>query len=727
MLDRFMEVAALRGAVVLSVASVLFGGVAALGQAQTTQPAAASASRPAGRSHDEMLAQVAKEPLIKEQYRSADGKPLTDDQLAELEKTNALFASAEKSKAAGDYKAATESCDKALTAYRRILGEANHRTVSATILSRILSAATSLSEENQKKLAQAEKAQVDAETAHEHGRYQEAAKAAQEALQTRERFLGKESPEVSASLRVLGNAQIELGLRDQADESLTRALKISEVTFGADHPRTALVLDRLGWLRINQGKPDEAITFLSRAVRTMHSTVGETAELAESLDNAGTALFYLRDLERALSGKLRAYVIREKLLGPESKDVGVSLSNLAWLYSQTGSASKEDVLSLRKRALAIFQRLLGAEHPWTFLEMGNLAREYAVQGNYDEAVKLYQEMISYDQAHADAADTHAMERLIGLGGLYFMDGRSEEGRRTLKQAFDLGTALQGKSDTPSLLIQMDALAGLYQGWRLFEEAAGVDEKAQAWAKKSGQKTDDAAVRRAARLGATYNELGRMEDAQKILEQAVRDANGLPPEDAVKAIGPLLTLSRVYERMGRLEDAERTCDQAMRLSESKVGSKSRAQAYALMTMGRIQTSQKRLDLAKFSLEDAKQIMERSENRRGDPAGMAEVLQSYAACLLAMGDRAQAIDSYRQALTVAREMVEGSNNLNTKTVLASVLKRLGDALRSDLPASQKECDSLRDELKKLLEELREARALSAEQKQWLQELGTAGDKG
>jgi tetratricopeptide (TPR) repeat protein len=692
---------------------------------QTTKPTTA-ASQPARASHEELVRLMAKEPLIKEEYRSASGQPLAEDQIAEIEKANKLLESAEKAKSAGDYTAAAEAADKALATYRQLLGDTHHRTVSAAILRRTLDRIAAASQEDQKRIAEADKSQAAAEAAHEKGDFAQALKDAQQCLQIREKLLGKDHADVGVTLRVLGNEQTELGRLPEAEESLNQASKVSESTYGPEHPRTALVLDRLGWLKINQGKYDEAVQTLARAVRIFRNTVGETAELAEALDNLGTALNYSRDFDRALKSKLRAYVIREKALGPEARDTGVSISNLAWLYAQTGLGSKEEILSLRKRALAIFEHALGPDHPWTLLEKGNLGREYAMQGMLPESVKLFEEMVARDQTHPDVLSDRVADRLISLGGLYLQAERVDDAQRCLTRAGEIVSALHDKGDVRAAITEGDTLTNVYLGGRQFEEAVKIAEAVRSWAEKASQKPDEESVNRLVRLGSAYRDVGRLEDARQVLERALKDARDLRERDDLRNVGLLLSLSSVQEKLGRLDEAEDLCDQALRITEAKLPRGARGQAYALTAVGRVQALQKRTDLARFSLEEARKILEREENRRADPAGPLNVLQNLALCQMAAGKKEEAVELHRQAMKQCRKITENAKGVAPKALLASSMKQLLDVLQADLPASQKECDALKAELRQVLESLQAFRALSEENKQWLKELGGAKEQ-
>src|SRR5262249_13376236 len=81
-------------------------------------------------------------------------------------------------------------------------------------------------------------------------------------------------------------------------------------------------------------------------------------------------------------------LIREKVLGPEHRDVGKSLNTLAMLYRSQGEYAKAEPLF--QRALAIREKTLGPEHQDVGSTLNNLALLYRAKGDYAKAEPLYQ-------------------------------------------------------------------------------------------------------------------------------------------------------------------------------------------------------------------------------------------------------------------------------------------------------------------------------------------------
>lgn len=695
-------------AVVLSL-TILAGAASA----QTTQPSESSL--------DALLKQAAKEPLAKESLVGPGGKSLSESDLADVQRAGQLMTAAEEARTAGQYDAGAKSAAEAMSVYERILGRAHHRTQTATVLSQTLARIAAASPEDQQRMAEADKLHANAQSSHEEGNYYNAAHQAEQALAIRERLLGREHPYVAEALRVLGNAQIELQWVDKADPSLARAVEIVEKAFGKNHPQMALTLDRQGWLRTSQQRFSDAVDVLSDAVRIGRATTGDTAELAEAMDNLGTALVLVGSLDRGLAAKLRAYVIREKLLGPDARDTGVSLSNIAWTYSRMGGDRAAEVVPLRKRALAVFEKALGPEHPYAYLEMGNLAREYASRGEMAEAVKLYEEMASRDRQHPDRLNSRVVERLATLGRLYLQGNRTDEGRRTLQQAMELTSALKDKGDVAGAIAEANDLGEVYQQFRMYEDAVTAMERGRAWGPRKSEAPTETSIEQATRLGACYCEAGRLAEATAELRRAVDDAVRLFGKEDVKTIPPLLTLSQALERAGKLEEAEQTADQALRIAEAKLRRTSAGYAYTLSLMGQVQVARKELDLAKFSLEEAQRIFELPENRDSEAPALVGVMLNLGRCRMALGEKDEGLKLCREAVRKSLELADQSKGPNADALLARAVKQLLDGLKDDPAADKSEREALEKQLRILLDRLRTEHALSAENAEWLKELG------
>lgn len=691
--------------------------------AQDSDTSAPTTSQQRLPTHAELVATASDRPLVIPEYRRPDGKPVSEAELSELRDAERRVNTAIELRRSGEYQRARAELKPAIQTYQKLLSPTQHLFVTAVSTAASLDKRASAGPDELAQFKESDRQEKLALDAVRNGRFVEARAAARACLEIREKLLGKEHPELVEPLRILGNALTELRALDEAGVTLLRALDMSERIYGKAHPQTALVLDRIGWLQIYQSKNEDAATALRRALFILNAAVGENADTAETMDNLGTALGTSRnDFIEAVNHKLRALVIREKLLGADSKEAGISLSNLAWLYARSGL--RDEVIPLRRRALDIFEKQLGPTHRDTMVEKSNLAQSYRSVGQLDEALKLYRSMSEADDQADTATDPGAVNRLMMVGMLELETGRQLEGEKTLERAFNKAVRLYEAGEQSAAMNELDQLALAYQSRRMLEDAVRVREKLQEYDDARSGRRNEIAIRRSTHLGRLYVEVGRAKDGVRLLTKTVEQARGLYGETERELTGPLLALAHAQLEADELSDASRTCTEVLRITEDKFPRRSLNAAYALHAMGKVQIAQKNYDIAQFSLEEAREIVER--NRIDDPVKYIALMRDLSVCYLENNEPQKAVQVMREALAMCDKIVS-SYPMQLKTMKTNTLKYLVDALARDSSADRAERESLTAELKKNVTELRDTRALTAEMKDWLKEWGMPTSRG
>ncbi len=698
-------------------------GAVSLSPAQEPATDAPPTSQPRLPTHAELVAAASARPLITPEYRKPDGSELSGTEAEELRKVERLVASAIALRRDGQYAKARDEMKQALPIAQKLLGPTQHMFVTVVSASASIDMRLGAPPDEKARLIESDKQEKLAIEAIKGGLYAEARSAARSAIEIREKLFGKEHPELIEPLRILGNALTELRALEEATTVLARALELSERAYGKAHPQTALVLDRIGWLQIYQSKNEDAAASLRRALFILSSTVGENAETAETMDNLGTALGASRsDFIEAVNHKLRALVIREKVLGPRSKDTAISLSNLAWLYARSGL--RDEVIPLRKRALEIFEETLGPKHRDTLVEKSNLAQSYRGLGQLEEALQAYQSMVEMDEGIDAALEQGAINRLMMVGMLQLETGKQLDGEKTLRLAFEKAVRFHEVGEHGAAINELDQIALAYQSRRMLEDAVLVREKIQQFDDARADRTNELAIRRSVQLGRIYPEVGRAKDGVRVLERTVKLARAYYGDGEREMTGPLLALAYAQLEAGDLSDASRTCTEVMRIVEEKFSRSALNAAYALHTLGKVQMAQKNFAVAQFSLEEAREIIEKSQ--MDDPVKYVALMRDLSVCHLEGDEPQKAVQIMRDAMETCRKM-KSPYPMQLKTMQTNTLKYLIDAMVKDSSADRAERDKLLDELKQRLQELRDARALTADMKTWMQELGLPVTRG
>lgn len=689
-----------------------------------SQPASQPATRPVEVDHETLLEIVSREPLHKPELMRADGKPLTDEDRAELKKADEHISSADAAKAAGKWADAARDAKAAAEIRSKVLGDKNHLTISADIASRIGQQVASLSDEARAKYTAAIADRDQARALQEDGRFEAALEKIQTALADLTAVLNENHADVGLAQLRLGSIFTDMARLTEAETAFAKARQILERSYGDQHPETARLYDRLGWLRIYQlstgentrPRLQEAVAILAKAVKIFQETLGENVDDAEALDNLGTALLYAGNPLEAARAKLRALYIRETLLGPNHKDTGVSLSNLAWLYSRMGKP--EPVIPLRTRALRIFESGLPKGHPYPSMVRNDLANDYINQNQHDEAIELLEAAIVLDADRLAALEADAIVRKRVLGEAYLQVGKIEEGRRQLAEVYELSLAVYQKGFVDSAHNLLSRLSGAYQLHRMYDDYCRVQQKLVEWDDaRRGSDDSLAIVQRAVRLASVLREVGRHAEAKAIFERVIPRAQKLGEPALIELVGALVQMSRACESLGEYRNATRIADDAARVAEAKLGRQSGLTAFAMMWLGRMNSLEKHNELAEFSLNDALSILKGFKNE--DLSAELQMIQQLAEHYLRKGDREKALQYFRDGLAICRKVEPQLSNSYVDASIAAMLRGLLKA--SDAGgATPSERTEWSAEFKQRLEKLKLRHALSAEEKAWLAEL-------
>jgi tetratricopeptide (TPR) repeat protein len=190
------------------------------------------------------------------------------------------------------------------------------------------------------------------------------------------------------------------------------------------------------------------------------------------------AAVYIRaaDFEKALPLATSALEIAEKTLPADHPNVAIALNAVGLIqYTRKEYARAAEYLS---RAAQIMQKQRGADDPQALLFKQTLAFVKRDAGQFDEATRLFKEVI--DGLHRIKAHSQAVQVEVGMLEGMIWQGKYAEAEpvanHTLAEASRLGDpAARAKlvSDTLMLTIQ------LYDAWQKPDEAAEARRKLQA--------------------------------------------------------------------------------------------------------------------------------------------------------------------------------------------------------------------------------------------------------
>jgi CHAT domain-containing protein/Tfp pilus assembly protein PilF len=164
-------------------------------------------------------------------------------------------------------------------------------------------------------------------------------------------------------------------------------------------------------------KYDEAIPLFERALEIRERILGpDHRDVADVLNSLAILYYYKGDYMRAEPLCQRALSIREKALGPWHPDVASSLRDLAFICVDRGDYARAELLC--ERALTIKERELGPEHPELASYLHNLALFCQTQRNYVKAEPLFRRALAIREKTPGPEHPDVAQTLHNLANIY---------------------------------------------------------------------------------------------------------------------------------------------------------------------------------------------------------------------------------------------------------------------------------------------------------------------
>lgn len=269
-----------------------------------------------------------------------------------------------------------------------------------------------------------------------------------ECIAMREKLLGPEHPYVAWAFRELGIILERAGRLEDAEAAHRHALGIQRAAFGEDHPTVAGTMNSIGVVLYFRGRYAQAADMFAQVLPRWRAAYGpHHANVFAVLNNLGSALRDAGD-EAAAERVLRETLsLRREALGNEHPDVAQSLNNLAILLGRRGTFAEAEMA--HRDAIAIWRRSLGDAHPTLAYGFVSLGRLLVDLGRYAEAEAPLREGLAIRAAALDPqAPLLASSRLYMAEALIGLD-RLAEGDSLLEAALPVLRAQWGEEGEPT--------------------------------------------------------------------------------------------------------------------------------------------------------------------------------------------------------------------------------------------------------------------------------------
>lgn len=298
-------------------------------------------------------------------------------------------------------------------------------------------------------------------------------------------------------------------------------------------------------------------------------------------------------------------------------DVASTLRTSNILAGSLGMLDRRaEATSVAERALALGTNAFGANDARladTLTALGGLARD---KENFKEAAGYFERALTALQA-SNAPPFDVASAMDNLGDIYGLQGRFDDGERTLKQGIDL-----------------------------LDRSFGKDAEA---VPNYGKMLND--------LGNLYLDAGRLSDAEAVLRRSLaitRARNGETHPNVAATSGNLAT---VLEREARYTEAEKLYQQTLQAYERTFGPNHPTTAIGLNNLANVYSAQGKSEAAAALQERVLAIHEKTFG--ADSPDVGRSLNNLANSYANLGRNEQALGLYRRSLAVMeRKFGEGS---------------------------------------------------------------------
>ncbi len=380
--------------------------------------------------------------------------------------------------------------------------------------------------ERDRLLYEAQRLNSESKRLYQAGAYENAQSLSERTLEIRETVFGQDSPEVAATLNLLGLIRNARGDYGKAETLFQSAQAIDVKAFGRSHPATALVMDGLA------------------------NNLNAQARYTDAENLAKEAL-----------------AIREKTLGADHFLVAVSLGTLGDIYFAKTDYANARVFAERAQVLAAM-RYGPDDLPYSDF-VGRLGRATTRQGNFSRAEELILQALHARENLAGKEGLAVADSMADLGFVYLLKRDNVKCEQTLLQALPLEEKILGPNH-PKVAWILNNL-GLIQYRRSdYVRAEALHLRALAIREKTLGPAHPETGQSLNNLGLVYWRMGDYPKATEFYERAlqvVEKAYGPESHTVAQALGNLGIMAK---ETGNYDLAEARYLRALAIDEAALG-------------------------------------------------------------------------------------------------------------------------------------------------------------
>jgi len=346
------------------------------------------------------------------------------------------------------------------------------------------------------------------------------------------------------------------------------------------------------------------VTLVDRGLREAQGLTGEPRVQADMYDALGGIYQKLGNLPQAEKLLTDALAARQRLAGPASDDVAVSLVSLARL--RVAQAKFDQAERLVHEALEIRRR--GQAGTPVLADTSSALGEVLVEkGDYPAAIAVLEDVVAARALEGDSPEHAASLRT--LVNAYFYAGRLDRAEEVGRVVLEMSKRVHGAKHP---LVADDLV----------------------------------------NLGAVAHERGRYADAERAYREALAITEGWYGLDHTRTASNLTMLGRTLVREERFDEGVEVLQRALAIQERVYGAVHPAVASAVNDLGSVALARKHLDDADAAFSRMADIYRAVYHGKHYLIGIA--LSNLGSVAMERPDYARAEGLYREAITIFSEM-------------------------------------------------------------------------
>ncbi|GAA0138832.1 microtubule binding motor protein [Lithospermum erythrorhizon] len=399
------------------------------------------------------------------------------------------------------------------------------------------------------------------------GRFEEAVEVLERAVKVPEVGKGVDHALAAFSgFMQMGDTCSMLGLLDRSVGCYQEGLRIQMEALGDSDPRVAETCRYLAEAHVQAMQFDEAENLCKKTLE-IHRVHSPPASLEEAADRRLMALIYEAkgDYEAALEHLvLASMAMIANQQDNEVAAVDVSIGNIYMALSRFDEA----VFSFQK-ALTVYKSSKGDNHPAVASVFVRLADLYFKTGKLRESRSYCENALRiYGKPVPGTTSEEIANGMTEIAAIYELFNEPEEALKLLQKALKL------LEDKPG---QHNTIAGIEARIGVMFYMIGRYEDAYSSFESSVQKLRASGERKSAFFGVVLNQMGlacvqlfKIDEAAELFEEARGILEKESGPDHQDTLGVYSNLAATYDALGRVEDAIEILEYVLKLREEKLG-------------------------------------------------------------------------------------------------------------------------------------------------------------